>query len=867
MLFILFFATFSFFMLECEPEQPHRNTFRRNKGWRKYVFTLFCVILFIATGKPVPLSMRPILQILSVLLLVLLLPAQVEATSSWGINDSVPAGESGQVIIKGRVTDENRQPVEMAQVRVEGTSSGALCDLQGRYRFSAESSDSMVVIFSQLGYEIRKRVLCAPSDSVTLNVTMPHTGYQIGEVEVTDIRRQTSTMTDVDMKDLRHMGNASGGGVEQIIATQAGVSTHNELSNQYNVRGGSFDENSVYINGVEVYRPLLIRSGQQEGLSIINPDMVERIQFSAGGFEAKYGDKMSSVLDIQYKKVKGFEGAASASMLGASGYVGFGNEKFSLTQAIRYKTTSYLLGSLDTDGEYEPRDLDYQVYASWTPSKKWTVDFIGNIAHNDYKFEPDDRETTFGTSEEVKTFKVYFDGQERDKFHTYFGSLGITHKFNALHSLTFNLSAFKTQERETFDISGEYWLQNEGEDESLAIGKYMEHARNRLDATVWNMGLSGHSRLRSHDLRYGLLMKKESVSERMREWEMRDSAGYSLPRSEERLSLVYNLVSRNEVKSTRLEAYLQDTWHKTFEEGDIVLNYGLRLSHWSWNGETLFSPRATVAFTPAKNDNLTFRFSTGIYYQAPFYKEIKDTVTTDGNTVVQLNKDIKSQRSIHFVLGGEYKFRVGGRPFKATAEVYYKALSNLIPYNVDNVRVVYYGRNMASGYAVGLDTKIYGEFVPGTDSWVSIGLMKTEETIEGKTVPRPTDQLLNVAVQFSDYFPGTDRWKISVRGHYAGGLPFGPPHTGRESQVFRMSAYRRVDLGMSYRLLNNENRHVQRGLASAFRNVWIGLDAFNILDISNVNSYYWVTDISNQQFAVPNYLTGRQINARISVEF
>ena len=353
----------------------------------------------------------------------------------------------------------------------------------------------------------------------------------------------------------------------------------------------------------------------------------------------------------------------------------------------------------------------------------------------------------------------------------------------------------------------------------------------------------------------------------MREWEMRDSVGYSLPHGTDRLSLIYNLVSRNEVKSTRYELYVQDTWRKMFDEGEMVLNYGVRFSRWSWNKESLFSPRVTVAFTPAKNDNFTFRFSTGLYYQAPFYKEIKDTVTIDGNTTVQLNKNIKSQRSIHFVLGGEYKFRINDRPFKATAEVYYKALSNLIPYNVDNVRVVYYGENMAKGYALGLDMKIYGEFVPGTDSWVSFGLMKTNETINGKSVPRPTDQLLNFAALFSDYFPGTTRWKMTLRAHYASGLPFGPPHSGREKQVFRMSAYRRVDIGMSYRLLNNEDRHLQTGIAQHLRNVWLGLDAFNLLGISNVNSYYWVTDVSNHQYAVPNYLTGRQINARFLIEF
>lgn len=795
-------------------------------------------------------------------------PEQTERQETQdGLQGATDEDSDGRVVIRGKVIDDKKEPVEMAQVRVEGTLIGTVCDLQGNYQLSCQSSDSVVVVFSQLGHETRKRVLVNPRDTVTLNVMIPASGYALGQVEVSDVRRQVSAMTDVNMSDMRHLGNASGGGVEQVIATQAGVSTHNELSSQYNVRGGSFDENSVYINGVEVYRPLLIRAGQQEGLSIINPDMVDKVSFSAGGFEAKYGDKMSSVLDIQYKKVKGFEGSVSASLLGASGYVGFGNDKFSLTQAVRYKTTSYLLGTLDTKGEYDPQDLDYQIYGSWMPSRKWTLDLIGNVSRNDYQFTPADRETTFGTSEELKTFRVYFDGQEKDKFHTYFGNVALTHHFNNYNHLTFNLSAFKTQERETFDISGEYWLQNEGDDAGLAIGKYLEHARNKLEATVINYGLSGQSRFGTHDLRYGALMKRERVTERMREWEMHDSAGYSLPHSSERLALIYNLVSHNKINSTRFEAYVQDTWHKDLPECELVLNYGARLSHWSWNKEWLFSPRATVAFIPKRNDNWVFRFSTGIYYQAPFYKEIKDTVTTNGNTSVELNKNIKSQRAVHFVLGTEYRFRVNNRPFKATGELYYKALSNLIPYNVDNVRVVYYGKNMADGYAMGLDMKIYGEFVPGTDSWVSFGLMKTEEKINGKSVPRPTDQLLNCSVFFSDYFPGTTRWKMTLRGHYASGLPFGPPHSGREQQVFRMSAYRRIDLGMSYRLLDNEDRHLQTGFGRALRNIWIGIDAFNILGISNVNSYYWVTDISNNQYAVPNYLTGRQINGRILIEF
>lgn len=784
---------------------------------------------------------------------------------AWGL----PQGAGAQqVIVKGKVTDDRREPLELAQVHVEGTGFGAVCNLRGEYRLTCEGGDSVVVVFSMLGYETRKRVLTNPTDSVTLNVMLPSLGYELGEVQVSEIRRQTTAMTDVSMEDMKHMGNASGGGVERLITSQAGVSTHNELSSQYNVRGGSFDENSVYINGIEVYRPLLIRSGQQEGLSIINPDMVENIGFAAGGFEARYGEKMSSVLDIQYKKVKGLEGSAGVSLLGASGYVGYGTEKFSMTHSVRYKTMKNLLGTLETKGEYDPRDFDYQTYLSWSPNQRWTIDLMGVVSTNDYSFTPSDRTTKFGTAEDVKEYKVYFDGSEEDKFNTYFGALSLTHHFNKLNSLTLNLSAFKTQERETYDINGEYWLNQEGEDESMGIGTYHEHARNRLNASMVNVGMAGRSRLTSHDIRYGLLLKTERVNETMREWEMRDSAGYSLPHTSDRLDLIYNLTSRNEERSNHVEAYLQDTYRREWAEGELVINYGARLTHWNWNRETLFSPRATIAFTPARHENLTCRFSTGVYYQTPFYKEMRDTVTVNGNTVAYLNKDIKSQRSIHFLLGMEYKFRVSQRPFKFTAEAYYKALSNLVPYNIDNVRVVYYGGNIARGYAAGVDMKIYGEFVPGTSSWVSLGLMRTEEKINGGTyVPRPTDQRLNLAVFFSDYFPNTDRWKVTVQGHYAGGLPFGPPHSGREKQVFRMSSYRRVDLGISYRLLKNDDRHVQTGLGRAFRNIWMGLDAFNILDIANVNSYYWVTDITNQQYAVPNYLTGRQINARLLFEF
>ena len=775
---------------------------------------------------------------------------------------AISIAKAQNVTIKGTIVDDEKSPLELALVNIEGQLASTYADLKGRYSITCKSGDSLVVVFSTLGYQTRKRVLKNPTDTVTLNVMLPKLGLEIAEVQINEIRRQTNAMTDVNLNDMKHMGNASGQGVEQIIATQAGVSTHSELSNQYNVRGGSFDENSVYLNGIEVYRPLLIRSGQQEGLSIINPDMVEKVGFSAGGFDAKYGDKMSSVLDITYKKVHSFEASVSASLLGASAYVGIGNQQFSWTNAFRYKTMKNLLSTTDTKGEYEPKDIDYQTYLSWSPNQRWTIDVIGNISRNDYDFTPSDRETKFGTRDDVKSFKVYFDGTEKDRFQTYFGSLSVTHNFNSYNSLTFNASAFQTHEKETFDIQGEYWLDDETASQSLAIGTYLQHARNRLKATVASFGMTGKNRFTGHELNYGLLYKSEKVEETIREWEMRDSAGYSLPHSDNRLDLVYNLSSNNSISSNRIEAYIQDKWMKQYDEGEMILNYGVRLSHWDYNNETLFSPRATVAFIPAKNDNLLFRFSTGLYYQSPFYKELKDTVKVNGNSTVRLNQNLKSQRSLHFVLGGEYKFRVNDRPFKATAEIYYKVLSDLIPYKIDNVRIVYAGENCAEGYAAGIDCKIYGEFVPGTDSWVSIGLMKTEEKINGVWSPRPTDQRLNVGVFFSDYFPNTDRWKVSVKGHYASGLPFGAPFKEIEDKPFRFPAYRRVDIGISYCLIK-EGQDQQ----NAIKNMWIGLDAFNILGISNTNSFYWVTDIANNQYAVPNYLTGRQINARVLVNF
>lgn len=772
-----------------------------------------------------------------------------------------------RVRLYGTVKDENGDAVELANVRVQGQGIGTVTNLRGEYSFYCSSRDTVTVVFSMIGYETRKRTLTAPKDSVRMDVMIPALGAMLGQAVVTGRQIQTGTVQKLSPADTRLAPSTTGNGVEELIATQAGVSTHNELSSQYNVRGGSFDENCVYLNGIEVYRPLLVRSGQQEGLSVINPDMVESIGFSSGGFEARYGDRMSSVLDITYKRPEKFEASAQASMLGAGAYVGWGNRNVSLMTSVRYKTTRYLLGSMDTNGEYRPNFLDYQAYLSWHPNRRWSFDVIGNISDNHYNFEPEDRETRFGTMMDAKSFKVYFDGQEKDFFRTYFGAATLTRHFNPDTYLALQVSSFSTREQETYDIQGEYWLNEATTQEQLGVGTYMEHARNRLRAAVVNTGLRFRTRLTGHVLQAGFNWQRQHIRENAREWEMRDSMGYSLPYAPDELKLIYSQRSHCDINTTRLELFAQDTWRIKSGMGLFNLTYGLRLSHWDWNSETLLSPRLSVGLLPSRLDNWTFRFATGFYYQAPFYKELRDTTLTAGILTVRLNHDIKSQRSIHFVLGGDYTFRMMDRPFKFTTEVYYKALSNLIPYSVDNVRVVYYGRNMSKGYATGIDFKLFGEFVPGTDSWITFSLMSTKEKLNGEWLPRPTDQRYNLSLHFTDYFPGTDRWRLTLKAAFADGLPFGPPHSGRETQTFRAPAYKRVDVGMSYRLISNEDKHIYRGIGRLIKNAWLGLDAFNLLGIKNVNSYYWVTDITNTQYAVPNYLTGRQINLRLSIDF
>jgi putative tonB-dependent receptor len=767
--------------------------------------------------------------------------------------------------LQGKVSDKDGNPIELASVMVVSQGKLAMTNLKGEFHIQLHSADSVKVRFSMIGYKSKERVLRRPQGKQTMLVQLLDDN-EMQEVVVEGKTKQHGTTEELDVDKVKQGPSASGNAVEEMVQTQAGVSTHSELSSQYNVRGGTFDENSVYINNIEVYRPFLVRSGQQEGLSIINPDMVQSVGFSTGGFEAKYGDKMSSALDITYKRPKRTEASLTASLLGASAYLGIASKKFTWTNGVRYKTNRYLLGSLQTKGEYKPSFLDYQTYLSWQPSKRWQIDFIGNISDNHYNFQPEDRETNFGTLQNVKKFRVYFDGQEKDLFRTYFGSLSITRHLSPRTDVSLLASAFSTREQERYDIQGQYWLTQTETSENLGVGTYMQHSRDYLNANVKSLKLMLQHRMGKHKIEGGVTYKVEQVKENSAEYEYRDSAGYNVPHTGRDLRMIYALRAKNELNAKRIESYLQDTWN--FQTRDSVptlftFNYGVRFAHWSFNGESIVSPRASLTITPGKNRNLSFRIAGGLYYQAPFYKELRDTSVVNGITYATLNQSVRSQRSIHALASMSYRFEMMGRPFKFTAEAYYKALSQLVPYSVDNVKVTYYGDQQATGHATGLDLKLFGEFVPGTDSWLTLSVMNTRMRLNGKSIPLPTDQRYALNLYFTDYFPGTTRWRMSLKLAYADGLPFATPHQELENNSFRAPAYKRADIGMSYRLLDNHDGSRN----TIFKNVWIGLDCLNLFGINNVNSYYWVTDIAGQQYAVPNFLTGRQINGRVTVEF
>jgi hypothetical protein len=787
------------------------------------------------------------------------------------------AQEASRVKIYGNVRDADNNPIELVNVKIKGTVIGTATNEKGYYSLTANAGDSVTLVFSCLGYKKSERLIASLTGDVRLNVKMSYMSIELGEVSITSHSRQSYTMEQLDASKVKLMPDASGGSIEGLLATLPGVAVSSELSSQYSVRGGNYDENIIYVNGIEVFRPLLIRSGQQEGMSFINDDMVESTQYSLGGFEARYGDKMSSVLDITYKKPRLFEGSVNASMLGGSAHIGnsFGN--FTQLTGIRYKTNRSLLGTMDTNAEYNPDFTDIQSYMTYRIGSATELAFLGNVSLNNYNFIPHDRETLYGTAKNPRRFKVYFDGRERDRFQTLFGAMTLKHTVNENLQFGLQSSAFNSSEEESYDISG-YYLQHSAEagtttedvKSALDVAGYHEHARNKLNAAVANFGAFGTACINpSNTLKFGLNAQYEHINDRIGEWDSRDSSGYSLPQTGATVNVVSNLFSDNELESWRYSAYLQDIFKFRTGQGMFTVVGGVRGSYWDYSGESIISPRLSLSFTPTFEHNLVFRLATGLYYQPPFYKELRVIASDEyQNSIIRLNNRLKSQRSTHFILGGEYSFRAIDRKFKFSTELYYKKLDNINPYTVDNVKIRYYGDNVARGYATGIDMKFFGEFVQGVDSWLSVSMMKSRQTINNTlTVPMSNDRLYNISLCFQDYFVGNKRATINLKGFLVGGLPVTIPNSGWESYTRRTMPYRRVDIGFSYQIAGGEDRLMDMPFFRYLNNIWLRVDCFNLFGIRNTDSYFWITDVYNQQSAVPNYLTGRQLNLNLSVDF
>ena len=777
--------------------------------------------------------------------------------------------------ISGKVIDQEEKPIEFATVRIAGTAIGTNTDLKGNYSLTVSERDTLEVIYSCIGFKNVSRKLIDAKGDITLNVKMATDATELAEVEITGFRQNINGMQSFDKESFKLSPDVSGGSVEAMLATMSGVNSSNEMSSQYSVRGGSFDENSVYINGTEVYRPQLVRSGQQEGLSVINPDMVGNIKFSSGGFPARYADKMSSALDITYKEPEALEASISASLMGGSLTFGQNSGKFSQLHGLRLKKNNSLLSKLETRGEYDPLYFDYQTNLSLNPNEKLEFSFLGNISLNHYNFKPADRETSFGTASDTKSFKVYFDGEERDKFQTYLGAFNALYRINRANSLGVSLSGFLSNELVSYDISGEYWLNQAGTggDDAiggeLGVGKYMEHSRNRLRASVFQAAIKGTTVIKRNNISYGIVFQNEKFHDRTKEWEWRDSAGYSLPTQPEGVHLIYNLSSRQDISNNRLAFYVEDAYYLETSKMFLTINGGLRFSYWDFNKEFLVSPRFNFNMTPVEYNRWNYRLAVGMYYQSPFYKEYRQAQTDAlGNSSIVLNRDIKSPRSVQVIFATDWTFRLMNRPFKLTGEAYYKNLSNLISYEYDNLKINYSGKNDSKGYIMGLDFKLFGQFVPGSDSWITFSLMKTQQTLNGKKVPLPSDQRYSLGIFFTDYFPKFPKLKFSLRGILADGLTMTAPHVSRDKSWFRAPAYKRVDIGISYQLVGAPSEGVRPyNFWRHFKSIVIGFDCFNLFDMSNVSSYYWVTDVNSIQYAVPNYLTRRQYNVKLTIDF
>jgi hypothetical protein len=828
---------------------------------------------------------------------------------------SVSLFAQNRALVKGRVTDDKNKGLELVNVGILNTTTGTVCDEKGFYNLPVPSGETLTVVFSRVGFETYKTdIQLSVGEIKIINISLKPQVTTFKPVEIVEERLSKDGMQKIDIKVVNFV--PSTGGIEKLVLlTAPGVFSTSELSSTYSVRGGNYDENLVYVNDIEIYRPFLIRSGQQEGLSFLNSDLAGSVLFSSGGFDASYGDKTASVLDVQYRRPEKFGGTFSGGLLGANLHLeGISKDSaFTFLTGVRYKTSKYLLSSLETKGDYRPNFFDAQTYLSYQFNRKNSLSWLGYISTNTYNLIPQTRETSYGTINEAYRLTVYFSGKEVDRFNLYKNALIFTHKPNEKTQLKLITTAFVSNEEETFDILGEYWIGKLETDfgkpgfgevsENRGVGAFLNHSRNYLTATVLNLEHRGKHFSDRWTLQWGAKVQREQIQDKINEWTYIDSSGYSLPHVSDSvgytnpgmqpyqfLYIFDTLRSTIELNSLRYSGFFMARRELSLNDNIMIVTAGIRANFWDLNQQLLISPRASVSYRPKKHKHITYRFATGLYHQPPFYRELRNT---DGT----INTTIRAQQSIHFVAGTDVDLMLWRRPFKFTSELYYKYLDNLIPYIVDNVRIRYLPDLKSQGYATGIDLKINGEFVPDVESWINFSIMQTREDIKGDSyfvyfnsdgekivpgftfndiavdsslffpgfIPRPTDQRVNFSLFFQDYLPNNSTFKMHLGIFFGSGLPFGVPNTEKYKHTLRMPAYRRVDVGFSKQLIS-EGGYKAKGF-ERIQNAYISVEVFNLLQINNTISYIWIQDVTGRRYAVPNYLTPRQLNIKLLVQF
>ncbi len=800
---------------------------------------------------------------------------------------------SQQAVVKGVLLNQESQPIVGASISYG--NEGTLSDFNGYYLLEIPANEDVTITFSHVSHKnIQLTVNLGPNEDYELNPVMNTNVEQIGTVVISSReRKRVEGITTISPEAIRKIPGANAG-VENLLKSLPGVSSNNELSTQYAVRGGNYDENLVYVNEIEVYRPFLIRSGQQEGLSFVNSDLTSNVDFSAGGFQAKYGDKLSSVLDITYRRPASFDATADLSLLGASISAGGISNDGRLTGivGIRYRDNSLFVDAKQTETNFKPRFADAQTYLTYKLSNKFELGFLGNISINSYDYKPLARQTNFGTLSDPRALVVFYEGQEEDRYKTYFGALKGTYVASENYTAKFIASAYQTTEQEYYDILAEYRLgevnTNIGDEDlgevefTEGIGGQLTHARNDLDALIFNAEHKGIAKIDENTIEYGIKYTHEDIRDRVQEYEIIDSAGFSIrpPIADFANDQPYEpfaspivpyttIRARNDVQIDRVSGYAQWSRRTTLGSNDVWLNAGVRAHNWTVSGEgiesttqTVFSPRGQVSLKPDWDMDMLFRLSGGLYHQPPFYRELRDSTGT-------VKPGVKAQQSVHIVLGNDYSFDLWGRPFRLNSEVYYKHLTDVNPYTLENVRIRYRANNNAVAYAYGLDARLAGEFVPGTESWVSFGYLKTEENIDDRGyIFRPTDQRLKFAVLFQDYVKIIPDLKMYLNLVYNTGLPGGSPsYADPYDYQTRLPDYKRADLGVSYVIVNEENQR-DSGWLNPFKELTIGAEVFNIFDVQNSITNTFVRDVYTKvQYAIPNYLSPRVFNVRLTAKF